>query len=121
MSIIVPVPSRIYKQWSVWVLAALALFDVAVGLIAVLGDQHILSPEALASVNSAAAAVALALKYVKQNIKFTEEQKEVLVEAVASAPTKPAKLEPVDQKTMSDIGPGHTAGNAPPPKLGDSS
>lgn len=91
MSIVVPVPSRIYKQWSAWAIAALALFDVVVGLVAVLGDQHLLSPEAFASINSGVAVLALALKYVKQNIKFTEEQKETLVEAVAAAPTKPSK------------------------------
>jgi hypothetical protein len=116
MSIIVPVPSRIYKQWSTWAIAALGLFDVSIGLIAVLGDTHVLTPEVFASINSAAAAIALALKYVKQNVKFTEEQKETLVEAVAAAPTKPPKFEPVDK---SEIGPGHTAGNIPPPKLGD--
>lgn len=91
MSIVVPVPSRIYKQWSTWAIAALAIFDIVVGLVAVLGDQNLLSPQLFASINSGVAAIALALKYVKQNIKFTEEQKETLVEAVAAAPTKPAK------------------------------
>lgn len=91
MSIIVPVPSRIYKQWSAWVIAALAIFDVVVGLVAVIGDQHLLSPELFATINGGLATAALALKYVKQNIKFTEEQKADLVEAVAAAPTKPPK------------------------------
>jgi len=91
MSIIVPVPSRIYKQWSAWALAALGLFDVAVGLIEYLGSSQVISPDLFKAINGVAVPLALGLKYLKQNIKFTEEQKETLVEAVVTAPTKPPK------------------------------
>jgi hypothetical protein len=87
----IPVPSRIFKQISTWILIVLAVGDAAHIVLDVLFNNQLLTAAQLASVNAILGAVATAAKLVQQNIKLTEEQKETLIESVANAPTKPAK------------------------------
>lgn len=87
----VPVPSRVAKQWSTWVALALLIVDVVTGISHVALDKHLMSAEVLALVNSIMAGLAVVLKFVQQNIKLTDDQKETLIEAVQDAPSKPPK------------------------------
>jgi|SRR5688572_157194 hypothetical protein len=84
----IPVPSRVFKQVSTWILIVLAVGDAAHIVLDVLLDNQLLTAAQLASANAILGALATVAKLVQQNIKLTEQQKETLIEAVANAPTK---------------------------------
>ena len=60
----VPVPSRVAKQWSTWVALALLIVDVSTGVSHVAFDKQLMSSEVLALVNSIMAGLAVVLKFV---------------------------------------------------------
>lgn len=88
---LIPAPSRIFKTVSMWIVLTAGMGDLAVGLVAVFADMHIVSTQTLAIVNAVAAFGAGAAKLIHQNIKLTEEQKFDMVEAIQNAPTKEPK------------------------------
>ena len=85
---LVPAPSTVLQKWSAWADVASIAVGALVLMIPALGD--LLTKEQMAGAMAVLSALALGLKYLKQNIPVTAEQKEALIEAVESTPTKGA-------------------------------
>jgi hypothetical protein len=87
----IPVPSRIFKQISTWIMLLTGLGDAAHAFLSSLFDLHILTGSQLGAMNAGLVFVAVAAKLVQQNIALTQDQKDTLHEAVANAPVKADK------------------------------
>lgn len=83
---LVTAPSTVLQKWSAWADVASIAVGALVLMVPALGE--LLSPKQMAGTMALLSALALGLKYLKQNIPVTAEQKEALIEAVEAAPTK---------------------------------
>jgi hypothetical protein len=88
MASMVPVPSRMFKTISMWILMFAGVGDLAIGLIQSLEVAHIVTGAQLAGINAVIVFLAGASKLVQQNIALTPDQKDTLHEAIDNAPVK---------------------------------
>jgi hypothetical protein len=84
----VPVPSRILKQASTWILMLIGVLDLAHLLMVTLFDLHAVDSSQLAIGNAVLAFLSGVAKLFQQNIALTDEQKVVMIAAVQNAPSK---------------------------------
>ena len=85
---IVPVPSRVFRLVSTWILLAMGLGDLAHLLLVTLADLHAVDSTQLATANAVLAFLAGAAKLFQQNIPLTDDQKRDLIAAIQNAPAK---------------------------------
>ncbi len=86
---IVTAPSTVLQKWSAWADVVSIGLGALAAMVPAFASQ--LTPGQMGAVMAVMSAVALGVKYLKQNIPVTAEQKEALIEAVESAPTKPTE------------------------------
>lgn len=102
---IVAAPGRVLKTFSIWIDFVIILISgaqIAAPLVGSLFD-----PKVFATIVAALSALSVFLKYVKQNIPVTPEQKVAIAEAAADMPVK---------KGQDDPGIAVTVANPPPAK-----
>ena len=83
---LVPAPSTVLQKWSAWADVVSIGLGALAAMVPALGD--LLTTPQMGAVMAVMSALALAVKYLKQNIPVTAEQKEALIVAVESTPTK---------------------------------
>lgn len=89
---LVAAPGRVLKTFSIWIDFVIILISgaqIAAPLVGPLFD-----PKLFATVVAVLSALSVFLKYVKQNIPVTPEQKVAIAEAAADMPVKKGQEDP---------------------------
>ena len=102
---IVAAPGRVLKTFSAWIDIVMVIIGGAQASAALVGG--LFDPKVFAAIVSILGALSFFLKYVKQNIPVTPEQKVAIAEAAADMPVK---------KGQEDPGIAVTVSNPPPTK-----
>lgn len=85
---LVPVPRRQFKTWSMWILIAIGVINLAGILANALNAVDIFSPKVFLVVNSVLAFLGGVAKLIQQHIEVTPEEKEELITAAVTLPVK---------------------------------
>lgn len=88
---LVPAPSRVFKTYSMWLLIATGVFDLAVVMIKTMTDLHVIGAETALTVNAVMVFLTGVVRLIQQNISTTTDQKVALVESAAEQPMKPGE------------------------------
>ena len=83
---LIPAPSTALKKWSAWLDIVSVVLGALTVMVPALGD--LLTAQQMGGAMAVLSALALGAKFIKQNIPVTADEKEALIEAVESAPTK---------------------------------
>lgn len=83
---LIPAPSTVLQKWSAWADVVSIALGALAAMVPALGN--LLTASQMGAVMAVLSALALGVKFIKQNIPVTAEQKEALIVAVESAPTK---------------------------------
>ena len=85
---LIAAPARQLKTWSTVLLLSIGVFDLAVAFAKTIGDLHVMNDNTFAALNAGLVFVATVLKFIRQNIPLTTQQKADIVEAAAAQPLK---------------------------------
>jgi hypothetical protein len=88
---LIPAPGRAFRTWSMWLLIATGIFDLAVLLLKTLTDLHVMTAETVLIVNAVLAFATGVVRLIQQQIALTTEQKVAVIESAASQPMKPGE------------------------------
>jgi hypothetical protein len=85
---LVPAPLRQFRTYSMLLGIFIGSFDALVFLLKTFGDIHLMSPTAVLAVNAVLGFLIVPAKLIAQNLSATPAQKEEIVAAAESLPTK---------------------------------
>ncbi len=85
----VPAPSRVFKTWSMLLLMADGIFNLASVAANTLSEAQIIGHETSIIINTVFVFLIGASRFVAQNIQMTTKQKHDVVKAAAAQPMKP--------------------------------
>lgn len=88
---IVPAPARVFKTYSMWLLIATGVFDLAVVMLKTMTDLHVIGAETALVINAVMVFLTGVVRLINQQIPASTEQKVALVESAASQPMKPGE------------------------------
>lgn len=90
---LIAAPMRQFKTWSMLLLMAAGIFDLAVVLLKTLSDLHVMSTETFGAINAVLVFLIGAARFVHQQIEMTTTQKVAAIKSVAAQPVKEGEAE----------------------------
>jgi hypothetical protein len=107
---LIPAPSRQFRTVSMVLLVLIGSADLIIGLLAFLGDIHVLTAPQLALANTVAVTLVGFARLIHQQVAMTREQKVETIAAVAAQPMAPGETDVsvrIDNKAALPGAPSH--------------